>query len=725
MIVACPQCSARYRIDDRKVAGKRLRTTCRKCGHIFVVSEASALTAVHARHDGEGEQVESLVPTPASSTQGALGNRTAHQAPPKRPQATSPKAPPPPSKAHRPAPARPAAFEPLAAAPTVVTPERDNGGAALHMGRPDAAMRGARGRAASAHQGSERTAAPAQQRVRDTSPSPLPVVPMRAGTERSPFNPPVPPRSSATAGIAVRNSSRQRPAMRQDSSANAHPQPSKRAASGALGTRPFSARPHAMAGRGRPPESSTRLPSNAPPVEDGWFAGIDGQATGPLPASDMRQRIRTGEMNPETLVWREGMAGWQPIARVPSLAPMAAAAQGARGHGALDDAFEGALGDDLDENLDDALDDALDESATAIWSQDDVSGASMPEPSDPEPSREPTRAVSPGRKRSGRKRTGGNVEGRASRRAERARSIAPAAEPEAWQHSSADNEIPHSGSKPRRLPSTHPLVQAEQSNANIKGIRESSRAARLSSQPPAAASRRRRLPIWAFAVIAAAIALGVSLGVLLGLRWVFPQTMSATPPVKPQPVPERRVLDEPSDLYIPPEEETEIATETPTEETQREDSSLGARSEPRRPKDRPDETPADNLSDADKARLARMAGGGVKGASSGAFAGGGSNKNSGSQGLTSAQLTKVVNENRPALQRCHEKAMRGRPSTPRMRVEFFVNVGSSGVVTKVEISGSTIPEMTMCMTQTIKRWRFPAATSDSSVKFPVIFDAGA
>ena len=37
MIVTCPACSARYKINEAKIQGRGAKITCPRCGHRFVV----------------------------------------------------------------------------------------------------------------------------------------------------------------------------------------------------------------------------------------------------------------------------------------------------------------------------------------------------------------------------------------------------------------------------------------------------------------------------------------------------------------------------------------------------------------------------------------------------------------------------------------------------------------------------------------------------------------
>ena len=41
-----------------------------------------------------------------------------------------------------------------------------------------------------------------------------------------------------------------------------------------------------------------------------WYYAEGQQRQGPLPVQEIRQRFQRGELNLDTLVWREGMAQW-------------------------------------------------------------------------------------------------------------------------------------------------------------------------------------------------------------------------------------------------------------------------------------------------------------------------------------------------------------------------------------------------------------------------------
>jgi hypothetical protein len=50
-----------------------------------------------------------------------------------------------------------------------------------------------------------------------------------------------------------------------------------------------------------------------------WFYASEGKQQGPFPEGQFRDLIAQGVVRPDTLVWSEGMAGWQKAAEIPGL----------------------------------------------------------------------------------------------------------------------------------------------------------------------------------------------------------------------------------------------------------------------------------------------------------------------------------------------------------------------------------------------------------------------
>lgn len=52
-----------------------------------------------------------------------------------------------------------------------------------------------------------------------------------------------------------------------------------------------------------------------------WFYAANGQQQGPFPEAQLRDLITRGTVRAETLVWSEGMSGWQRASEIPGLMP--------------------------------------------------------------------------------------------------------------------------------------------------------------------------------------------------------------------------------------------------------------------------------------------------------------------------------------------------------------------------------------------------------------------
>jgi len=62
----------------------------------------------------------------------------------------------------------------------------------------------------------------------------------------------------------------------------------------------------------------TQLPPTPPSIH--FHAVSDGKTTGPFAVAVLQQMIAAGTFSAASLVWRQGMAGWQAASTVPELA---------------------------------------------------------------------------------------------------------------------------------------------------------------------------------------------------------------------------------------------------------------------------------------------------------------------------------------------------------------------------------------------------------------------
>lgn len=54
-------------------------------------------------------------------------------------------------------------------------------------------------------------------------------------------------------------------------------------------------------------------------MADNWYYAQNNQQLGPVPLATLQAMARSGQLNGEDLVWREGMANWTPANQVPGV----------------------------------------------------------------------------------------------------------------------------------------------------------------------------------------------------------------------------------------------------------------------------------------------------------------------------------------------------------------------------------------------------------------------
>lgn len=65
-----------------------------------------------------------------------------------------------------------------------------------------------------------------------------------------------------------------------------------------------------------------QIPESARPVrpaEPEWYVAVDGKATGPYSAAEVKSKLLAKEITPSTLVWTAGMAVWQTAESTPQM----------------------------------------------------------------------------------------------------------------------------------------------------------------------------------------------------------------------------------------------------------------------------------------------------------------------------------------------------------------------------------------------------------------------
>ncbi len=93
--------------------------------------------------------------------------------------------------------------------------------------------------------------------------------------------------------------------------------------------------------------------------------------------------------------------------------------------------------------------------------------------------------------------------------------------------------------------------------------------------------------------------------------------------------------------------------------------------------------------------------------------------------LSAEQLKRVVNNNKGALKNCYERSLKKgeAPESRDVRVNFKLTVGASGTVKSVRLGGdgAKLDSLNGCLTQSVKRWVFPASRQESNLEFPFVF----
>jgi len=83
----------------------------------------------------------------------------------------------------------------------------------------------------------------------------------------------------------------------------------------------------------------------------------------------------------------------------------------------------------------------------------------------------------------------------------------------------------------------------------------------------------------------------------------------------------------------------------------------------------------------------------------------------------------TVTANKPRLQRCYERSIRGQQSAPSVRLDVTVTVAASGRVKDVNAAGTGPGGLAECVEASIRRWRFPSSSEGGPAKFPIVFSS--
>jgi hypothetical protein len=90
--------------------------------------------------------------------------------------------------------------------------------------------------------------------------------------------------------------------------------------------------------------------------------------------------------------------------------------------------------------------------------------------------------------------------------------------------------------------------------------------------------------------------------------------------------------------------------------------------------------------------------------------------------LSTEQLSRVVEQNRPALKTCYDDALEKHPYTQDMHMSAILHIATSGQVASIKFEGgSGLPGMQDCLRTQIKAWQFPKAQDETATSLPLVF----
>jgi outer membrane biosynthesis protein TonB len=92
------------------------------------------------------------------------------------------------------------------------------------------------------------------------------------------------------------------------------------------------------------------------------------------------------------------------------------------------------------------------------------------------------------------------------------------------------------------------------------------------------------------------------------------------------------------------------------------------------------------------------------------------------QPLTSGQIRQVMSQHTPAVRGCYvQHAMQRQGSMGSLTLEILVRASGQVAGVEVEAAASDEKKLELCVSQLAKNWRFPKSSSQTLVKYPMMF----
>jgi TonB family protein len=92
------------------------------------------------------------------------------------------------------------------------------------------------------------------------------------------------------------------------------------------------------------------------------------------------------------------------------------------------------------------------------------------------------------------------------------------------------------------------------------------------------------------------------------------------------------------------------------------------------------------------------------------------------QPLSSAQIRQVMSQHAPAVRGCYvQHSMQQQGSMGSLTLEILVRASGQVAGVEVEAAASDQKKLEQCVGQLAKNWRFPKSSSQTLVKYPMMF----
>lgn len=466
-----------------------------------------------------------------------------------------------------------------------------------------------------------------------------------------------------------------------------------------------------------------------------WHVAINDVPVGPIRAEEVQQKIQSGAVSGENLVWKEGFDAWRPLKDVSELA-----------------ALLPAIGDEFGDDEKTVMAPSMAGLGAAV-------PAATPAPSPaPAPVAPPPKAAKP-------------VPKPAPQPAPKPAPKAPAV-PEAPGLQNPELEALAPAVKTPSAPEADEPIFDEPVFATVgsaPAVTAEAPAAGTASEalpaPPAAPKftgddsfgapepeqKKRAIPMGALIAMIGAGAFGITLAAIVAPKLLAtdPAPMVATAPAAPAEEPAATPEPETAPEAAPEPAPTEAAEAAPSEESEAPadsvaegteasgDASMNARPRPTMSAgnragsgsragsgNRAAASMNDNLTDEQRRMLERLGGSGASGS-------GPSNIDTASTRMTAMNsapldgtaVRRVVGSrsNQLALRRCYERAIRGVGDPPSVRIDVDITVAGDGRVSSTSARGDDFGGLSSCIERSVRRFRFPPS-SGGRARFPVVFN---